>query len=47
MEWVEIRGNKLKPGMMVVTFGAQMLADGDQIEPTEEDPYTVQPGVTQ
>jgi RND family efflux transporter MFP subunit len=41
LEWVEIRGDKLKPGVLVVTFGAQMLADGDHVEWTEQDPYAV------
>jgi RND family efflux transporter MFP subunit len=48
LEWVEIRGDKLKPGMLAVTFGAQMLADGDQVEWTEQDPYvTPESGVAQ
>ncbi|MCA8914907.1 MAG: efflux RND transporter periplasmic adaptor subunit [Planctomycetes bacterium] len=41
MQWVEIRGTKLKPGMRVVTFGAQALADGDEVHWTDEDPYLV------
>jgi RND family efflux transporter MFP subunit len=39
--WVEIRGDKLKPGMRVVTFGAQMLGNGDEVNWTEQDPYVV------
>ncbi|MCB9934464.1 MAG: efflux RND transporter periplasmic adaptor subunit [Planctomycetes bacterium] len=38
-QWVEVLGNRLKPGMRVVTFGAQMLADGDEVQWTEQDPY--------
>ncbi|MCA8911792.1 MAG: efflux RND transporter periplasmic adaptor subunit [Planctomycetes bacterium] len=40
-QWVEIRGDKLKPGMRVVTFGAQMLGDGDEVNWSEKDPYVV------
>lgn len=40
-KWVEIRGDKLKPGMRVVTFGAQLLGDGDEVSWTDKDPYVV------
>lgn len=40
--WVEIPGNKLKPGMRVVTFGAQLLGDGDEVIWTEKDPYVLE-----
>jgi len=43
-DWVEIRGNTLKPGMLVVTFGAQALSDGDAVNWTEKDPYVVKGG---
>lgn len=43
-DWVEIRGDALKPGMLVVTFGAQGLTDGDTIKWTEKDPYVVEGG---
>lgn len=42
--WVEIPGDKLKPGMRVVTFGAQLLGDGDEVTWTEKDPYVVEGG---
>lgn len=41
LQWVEVRGDKLKAGMRVVTFGAQMLADGDEVSWTEQDPYVL------
>lgn len=41
LDWVEIRGDTLKPGARVVTFGAQSLGDGDRIKYTENDPYVV------
>ena len=43
-DWVEIRGTKLKKGMLVVTFGAQSLTDGDPIRWTEKDPYVMKGG---
>jgi RND family efflux transporter MFP subunit len=42
LQWVEVRGDRLKPGMRVVTFGAQMLADGDEVSWTEQDPYLLE-----
>lgn len=43
-QWVEVRGDKLKPGMRVVTFGAQALADGDEVHWTDDDPYVIGSG---
>jgi RND family efflux transporter MFP subunit len=38
LDYAEILDKRLKPGTRVVTFGAQWLSDGSEIEWTEEDP---------
>jgi RND family efflux transporter MFP subunit len=40
-EWVEVRHQDLREGMLVVTFGAQSLSEGDLVTWTEKDPYAL------